>query len=210
MEVIADYSPLLPDPTRHTGPEVPAQKVKALMAARGLRAGARTHRRLTRRAAPSQPRGMHERLSPLTSHEQPRDRAMDEWAPSVELRDRIAHARTTGRADLRTADWIGVVLAQHRRAEPVDARRQVRLDVEREAGLHVLSGVIESPGRTIAVTLELTDSSSREIIWADRLAAPVDEIGDLRARHRRRPSATPARSRPTARARSTAASRCGR
>jgi transcriptional regulator with XRE-family HTH domain len=46
-----------------------------------------------------------------------RDRAMDKWAPSVELRDRIAHARATGRADLRTADWIGVVLAQHRRAE---------------------------------------------------------------------------------------------
>jgi tetratricopeptide (TPR) repeat protein len=47
---------------------------------------------------------------------------------------------------------------------------------------YVLSGVIESPGRTIAVTLELTDSSSREIIWADRLSAPVDEVGDLRSR----------------------------
>lgn len=40
-----------------------------------------------------------------------------EWTPSVELRDRIAHAQHRGRADLRTADWIGVVLAQHRRAE---------------------------------------------------------------------------------------------
>ncbi|MEO3385411.1 winged helix-turn-helix domain-containing protein [Mesorhizobium sp. CAU 1741] len=50
------------------------------------------------------------------------------------------------------------------------------------AARYVLSGVIENPGRTIAVTLELTDSSSREIIWADRLAAPVDEVGDLRAR----------------------------
>ncbi|MEV6614277.1 helix-turn-helix transcriptional regulator [Streptomyces sp. NPDC051051] len=40
-----------------------------------------------------------------------------QWAPSAELRDRIAHAHTTGRADLRTADWIGVVLSQHRRAE---------------------------------------------------------------------------------------------
>lgn len=47
---------------------------------------------------------------------------------------------------------------------------------------YVLSGVIESPGRSIAVTLELTDTSSREIIWADRLVAPVDDIGDLRAR----------------------------
>lgn len=50
------------------------------------------------------------------------------------------------------------------------------------AARYVLSGVIESPGRTIAVTLELTDSSSREIIWADRLAAPVGEVGELRAR----------------------------
>lgn len=39
------------------------------------------------------------------------------WSPSVELRERIAHAHASGRADLRTADWIGVVLAQHRRAE---------------------------------------------------------------------------------------------
>jgi tetratricopeptide (TPR) repeat protein len=31
------------------------------------------------------------------------------------------------------------------------------------------------------VTLELTDASSREILWADRLAAPLDEIDDLRA-----------------------------
>ncbi len=49
------------------------------------------------------------------------------------------------------------------------------------AARYVLSGVIESPGRTIAVTLELTDASSREVIWADRLVAPVDEIGGLRA-----------------------------
>lgn len=46
-----------------------------------------------------------------------RDRSMDEWTPTPELRDRIAHAHHHGRADLRTADWIGVVLAQHRRAE---------------------------------------------------------------------------------------------
>jgi TolB-like protein len=64
--------------------------------------------------------------------------------------------------------------------------RQVAADLDLVstalAARYVLSGVIESPGRTIAVTLELTDSSSREIIWADRLAAPVDEVGDLRSR----------------------------
>jgi len=40
-----------------------------------------------------------------------------QWAPSPELRERIAHAQSTGRTDLRTADWIHQVLAAHRRAE---------------------------------------------------------------------------------------------
>jgi TolB-like protein len=49
------------------------------------------------------------------------------------------------------------------------------------AARYVLSGAIESAGRTVAVTLELTNSCSHEIIWADRLGAPVDAVGDLRA-----------------------------
>ena len=40
-----------------------------------------------------------------------------DWDPTAELRGRIAHAHVAGRADLRTADWIGRVLAEHRRAE---------------------------------------------------------------------------------------------
>ncbi|WP_433989741.1 hypothetical protein SuNHUV7_05460 (plasmid) [Pseudoseohaeicola sp. NH-UV-7] len=47
---------------------------------------------------------------------------------------------------------------------------------------YVLSGIIENANQNVTVTLELTDTSSREIVWADRLVAPVDEIGDLRAR----------------------------
>jgi len=47
---------------------------------------------------------------------------------------------------------------------------------------YVMSGIVESPGNTVAVTLELTDTSSGEILWADRLVAPMDEIGDLRSR----------------------------
>lgn len=42
---------------------------------------------------------------------------LDGWAPPTELRERIAHGHATGRTDLRTAHWIGEVLAQHRRAE---------------------------------------------------------------------------------------------
>lgn len=41
----------------------------------------------------------------------------EQWAPPLELRERIAHGHNTGRTDLRTADWIGRVLAEHRRAE---------------------------------------------------------------------------------------------
>lgn len=43
--------------------------------------------------------------------------AFGEWEPSPELRERIAHGHATGRTDLRTADWIGEVLATQRRAE---------------------------------------------------------------------------------------------
>lgn len=39
------------------------------------------------------------------------------WAPPTELRERVAHAYTTGRANLRTATYLRDVLAQHRRAE---------------------------------------------------------------------------------------------
>nr|WTB35469.1 helix-turn-helix transcriptional regulator [Streptomyces sp. NBC_00830] len=42
---------------------------------------------------------------------------LDEWGPPIELRERIAHGHATGRTDIHTADWIGEVLAQHRRAE---------------------------------------------------------------------------------------------
>lgn len=64
--------------------------------------------------------------------------------------------------------------------------RQVEADLDLVstalAARYVLSGIIENPDRTIAVTLELTDTSSREILWADRLVASVDDIGELRAR----------------------------
>ncbi len=50
------------------------------------------------------------------------------------------------------------------------------------AARYILSGAVESLGRTVAVTLELVDSNSCEIIWADRLVARVDEVGELRAR----------------------------
>ncbi len=47
---------------------------------------------------------------------------------------------------------------------------------------YVLTGVIEAMDRRLAVTLELSDTSSNEVIWGDRLASTVDCIDDLRSR----------------------------
>ena len=47
---------------------------------------------------------------------------------------------------------------------------------------YVLSGIIEAGGSGLAVTLELSDCSSNEVIWGDRLTAPLDGIDDLRTR----------------------------
>lgn len=47
---------------------------------------------------------------------------------------------------------------------------------------YVLSGFIEGRNRSITVILELSDTSSGQVQWADRLVASIDEIDDLRAR----------------------------
>lgn len=47
---------------------------------------------------------------------------------------------------------------------------------------YLLSGIIEATDRTLAVTLELSDSSSTEVVWGDRLMATLDDIDDLRSR----------------------------
>lgn len=47
---------------------------------------------------------------------------------------------------------------------------------------YVLSGIIEANVRGLAVTLELSDTSRTEVIWGDRIAAPLDAIDDLRNR----------------------------
>ena len=47
---------------------------------------------------------------------------------------------------------------------------------------YVVSGVIETPASGLAVTLELADSSTGEVIWGDRILAPLDGIDDLRGK----------------------------
>lgn len=47
---------------------------------------------------------------------------------------------------------------------------------------YVLSGVIEARDRRLAVTLELSDSSTNEVIWGDHIVAQLDGIDELRSR----------------------------
>lgn len=47
---------------------------------------------------------------------------------------------------------------------------------------YVLSGLIEARDKAIAVTLQLADAGRGEVIWGDRLSAPLDGIEDLRQR----------------------------
>ncbi|WP_245243306.1 hypothetical protein [Pararhodobacter sp. SW119] len=47
---------------------------------------------------------------------------------------------------------------------------------------YVLSGVIEIRNGAVVVVIELADAGRGEVIWADRLAAPLGEIEDLRHR----------------------------
>lgn len=47
---------------------------------------------------------------------------------------------------------------------------------------YLLSGIIETVGQALAVSFELTDSGTSEIIWAERLVGTLAEIDDLRHR----------------------------
>jgi TolB-like protein len=47
---------------------------------------------------------------------------------------------------------------------------------------YVLSGLLEVRDKAIAATLQLADAGRGEVIWGDRLVAPLDGIADLRHR----------------------------
>ena len=47
---------------------------------------------------------------------------------------------------------------------------------------YLLSGVVEADSRKITVTIELTEAGTREVLWADRLAAAPSETDHLRER----------------------------
>jgi TolB-like protein len=64
--------------------------------------------------------------------------------------------------------------------------RQTAPDVELAATAlgvrYILSGIIETSGPALSVTLELADGGLGEIIWAERLTSDVGEVDDLRTR----------------------------
>jgi TolB-like protein len=47
---------------------------------------------------------------------------------------------------------------------------------------YVLSGILETNGPTLSITLELSDSGLGEIVWADRLTSAVEDVDEMRAR----------------------------
>lgn len=47
---------------------------------------------------------------------------------------------------------------------------------------YVLTGVLEVRGRNASVTVELTDADRGQVIWADRISAPQDELEAMRNR----------------------------
>ena len=47
---------------------------------------------------------------------------------------------------------------------------------------YVLSGTVEAARQAITLTLELADARGGDVIWADRLTASLDDLGELRAR----------------------------
>jgi TolB-like protein len=63
------------------------------------------------------------------------------------------------------------------------ASSDVNLDVVATAlaARYLLSGIVESQDRKIAVTVELTDTNSHEVLWVDRLVCPLEGVEDLRA-----------------------------
>ena len=51
------------------------------------------------------------------------------WSPDPELCERVAHAQRTGKTDIKAAEWIAHVLAQHREAEDAIGGKDLRVVV---------------------------------------------------------------------------------
>ncbi|WP_406420916.1 helix-turn-helix domain-containing protein [Streptomyces sp. NBC_00842] len=98
---------------------------------------------------------------------------LDKWGPPTELRERIAHGHSTGRTDLRTADWIGEVLAQHRRAEDEIGGRDLWTVVRSQ--LDAVTLLI--PGTTGPASDRLMLLAAEHAHWLSWVSAQQGRIG---------------------------------
>jgi transcriptional regulator with XRE-family HTH domain len=89
---------------------------------------------------------------------------LNDWSPPAELRDRIAHAHTTGRKDLRTAEWIGRVLIKYRQAEDHVGGRDLWPTVRSQ--LDAITGMLpDASGRSADRLLLLAAEHAHWLSW---------------------------------------------
>ncbi|MFD4371484.1 helix-turn-helix domain-containing protein [Streptomyces sp. NPDC058527] len=92
------------------------------------------------------------------------DRALSEWGPDPELRDRVARAQTLGRTDLRTAERLQRVLTEHRRTED-EVGGRVLWPVVRSQLDAITRLIPESSGETADTLLLLAAEHAHWLSW---------------------------------------------
>lgn len=101
------------------------------------------------------------------------EQELSAWQPPAELRERIAHAHTTRRVDMRLANWITDVLATHRRAEDVVGGREL-WPVVRSQLDSVTRLLPDASGETADRLLTLAAEHAHWLSW---VAAQEDKAG---------------------------------
>jgi len=113
--------------------------------------------------------GVPEELGGVPVHEQ----ELSIWQPPPELRERVAHARSTGRADIRVAEWIADVLASHRRAEDTVGGRELWPVVRSQ--LDTVTRLLpDASGNTVDRLLTLAAEHAHWLSW---VAAQENQMG---------------------------------
>lgn len=110
---------------------------------------------------PDELRGLPERSDPLP------------WSPDPELNDRIARAQSTGKLDIRSADWIAHVLAEHRRAEDVIGGRDLWIVVRSQ--LDTVTRLLPNASGAVADRLLLL--AAEHAHWLSWVAASEAQHG---------------------------------
>ncbi|GAA2750950.1 helix-turn-helix transcriptional regulator [Kitasatospora cinereorecta] len=107
----------------------------------------------------------------------PAQREAHSWSPDTELSERIARASSTSRLDIRSAEWIARVLAEHRRAEDVIGGRDLWPVVRSQ--LDAVTQLL--PGASGAVADRLLILSAEHAHWLSWVAAEEGQRGSALA-----------------------------